>query len=78
MSKNVRRSEVQKAINILDGLRNYTRMSPEQLAKQSKKWREVWVNAPLTVVIDLLDAECKRSIEKGKDVTKKSTNSKKV
>lgn len=78
MSKHIRRTQVQKAIKILDDLRDYTRMSPEQLAKQSKAWREVWVNAPLTEVINMLDDECKRSIEKGKDDTKKSTNTKKA
>jgi uncharacterized membrane protein len=60
----VRRSEIKKAVEILDDLRNYTRMSPEHLAKVSKKWREVWMTSPLTRVIDLLDAELIRSVEK--------------
>jgi hypothetical protein len=52
-------------------------MSPEQIAKLSKQWREVWMASPLTEVIDLLDAELARSVEK-KNVSKKSTNPKKA
>lgn len=62
----VRRTVIQKAISELDDLRNMTRMSPEKLAKLSQKWRDLWVSMPLTKVIDLLQAEIDRSVEKKK------------
>lgn len=62
----IRRSKIQEAIKKLDDLRNMTRMSPEKLAKLSQKWRDIWVNAPLTEIIDLLDSEIERSLKKDK------------
>ena len=60
----VRRTEIQKAIKELDGIVNYTRMSPVQIAKLSEKWREVWIASPLVKVIERLEAELNRSVEK--------------